>query len=56
MMITKGGKGEGMLHLKSKESSIMVSDFVDERNGYLALTSEELARGQETDDTITQMA
>ena len=31
-----------MLRPKSKGSSIMVSDFVDEKNGYLALTNEEL--------------
>ena len=30
-----------MLRPKSQGSGIMVSDFVDERNGYLALTDEE---------------
>ena len=30
-----------MLRPKSKGSGIMVSDFVDERQGYLALTEEE---------------
>ena len=36
-----GKKGEHMLPAKSKGSGIMVSDFVDERCGYLALTDEE---------------
>ena len=36
-----GVKGEGMLRPKSKGSGIMVSDFIDERNGYLCLTTEE---------------
>ena len=32
-----GMKGEKMLKLKSKGSGIMVSDFIDEHNGFLAL-------------------
>lgn len=36
-----GIKGDHMIRPKSKGSGIMVSDFVDERNGYLALTEEE---------------
>ena len=32
-----GMKGEKMLKPKSKGSGIMVSDFVDEHNGFLAL-------------------
>ena len=38
-----GLKGEHMLRHKSKGSGIMVSDFVDKVNGYLALTDEELS-------------
>lgn len=36
-----GMKGEKMLKPKSKGSGIMVSDFVDEHNGFLALSDEE---------------
>ena len=36
-----GLKGEKMLKPKSKGSGIMVSDFVDEYNGFLALSDEE---------------
>ena len=43
-----GKKGEHMLRPKSKGSGIMVSDFVDEKNGYLALTSEEYAAASVT--------
>lgn len=32
-----------MLRPKRKRSGIMVSDFIDVSNGYLALTNEELA-------------
>lgn len=36
-----GKKGEHMLHPKSEGPGIMVSDFVDEKTGYLALSDEE---------------
>ena len=36
-----GMKGEKMIKPKSKGAGIMVSDFVDEHNGFLALTAEE---------------
>ena len=36
-----GIKGEKMLKPKSKRSGIMVSDFIDEHNGFLALSGEE---------------
>ena len=51
-----GVKGEGMLRPKSKGSGIMVSDLVDERNGYLALTDEEYAEACKKDITIPQQA
>ena len=41
---SKGSGGRHMLRPKSKGSGIMVSDFVDERQGYLALTEEEYER------------
>ena len=51
-----GVKGEGMLRPKSKGSGIMVSDFIDERNGFLALTDEEYEEANKHDITITQRA
>ena len=36
-----GMKGEKMLKPKSKGAGIMVSDFIDQRNGFLALSDEE---------------
>lgn len=37
---------------KSKGSVIMVSDFIDEINGYLCLTQEEYIKAQEVDKAI----
>lgn len=51
-----GVKGEGMLRPKSKGSRIMVSDFIDELNGYLALTDQEFRQAKSKDKTITQFA
>ena len=51
-----GVKEEGMLRPESKGSGIMVSDFIDERNGYLALSDEEYAQANAKDITMTQMA
>ena len=51
-----GVKGEGMLRPKSKGSGIMVSDFIDERNGFLALDQNEFEEAQKSDITITQQA
>ena len=51
-----GTKGELMIRPKSKGSGIMVSDFVDKRNGYLQLTNEEFERAQSADPTIKQRA
>ena len=45
-----------MLRPKSKGSGIMVSDFVDEHYGYLALTDEELARAREMQPSLKQQA
>ena len=41
-----GMKGERMLKPKSKGSGIMVSDFIDEHNGFLALSDEEHDRAK----------
>ena len=51
-----GVKGEGMLRPKSKGSGIMVSDFIEERAGYLALTNEEYRCAKSKDETISQFA
>ena len=51
-----GVKGEHMLRPKSKCAGIMVSDFVDERNGYLALTNEEFDRLSQTNPDIKKQA
>ena len=45
-----------MLRPKSKGSGIMVSDFVDERQGYLALTEEEYERASQNDSAILKQA
>ena len=39
-------KGTSVMRPKSKGSGIMVSDFIDEKNGYLALTQEEYDRAK----------
>ena len=41
-----GMKGEKMVKPKSKVSGIMVSDFIDEHNGFLALSDEEHDRAK----------
>lgn len=51
-----GQKGEHMLRPKSKGSGIMVSDFIDERKGYLALTEEEHRKAVKNDSSIKQQA
>ena len=51
-----GMKGEGMLRPKSKGSGIMVSDFINEINGFLALGDEEYKTANAKDITITQRA
>ena len=51
-----GVKGEHMLRPKSKGAGMMVSDFVDEHNGYLALTNEEYDCALKKDKTIKKQA
>ena len=51
-----GVKGEHMLRLKSKGVGIMVSDFVDERSGYLSLTDEEFDKASQTNPDIVKQA
>ena len=51
-----GVKGEHMLRPKSKGAGYMVSDFVDEHNGYLALTDEEFDRASQTNPGIEKKA
>ena len=47
-----GTKGTHILRPKGKGAGIMVSDFIDEHNGYLALTREEYDRAKASDPTI----
>ena len=47
-----GTKGTQIIKPKSKGAGIMVSDFIDERNGYLALTKDEYDMAKHTDPTI----
>ena len=49
-------KGTNVMRPKSKGSGIMVSDFIDERNGYLQLSDEEYSRAKEKDPTIRKHA
>ena len=51
-----GKKGEHMLRPKSKGSGIMVSDFVDEKIGYLALPDDEFERASATNRALWKEA
>ena len=51
-----GEKGNYRLRPKSKGSGIMVSDFVEERNGYLALTDEGFEAGKRSNPNLQQQA
>ena len=51
-----GMKGEKMLKLKSRGSGIMVSDFIDEHNGFLALSDEEYNREKALNPRIHKYA
>ena len=51
-----GKKGEHILSPKSKGSGIMVSDFVDERCGYLSLTDDEFSLARLTNPNIRKQA
>ena len=48
-------KGTMVMKPKNKVSGIMVSGFIDERNGYLCLT-QEYSQAQETDLSIQMEA
>ena len=50
-----GEKGTTVMRPKSKGSGIMVSDFIDEKNGYLQLTQEEYDKAK-NDSTIARFA
>ena len=41
-----GEKGKTILKLKGQDRGIMVSDFIDEHNGFLALTDTEYEQGK----------
>ena len=51
-----GLKGEQMMKPKSKGAGIMVSDFVDEFNGFLALSNEEYQAAKATKPNILPYA
>ena len=50
-----GTKGTVMIKPKNKSSGIMVSDFIDEKNGYLCLAQEEYVRAREVDSSTVWM-
>ena len=49
-------KGAVVMKQKNKGAGILVSDFIDERNGFLCLTQEEYVRVREADSTIQMEA
>lgn len=51
-----GTEGTRIIKPKSKGSGIMVSDFIDEKNGYLTLTLEEYKRAKVIHPTIRLQA
>ena len=51
-----GEHGQCVLKPKSRGSGIMVSDFIDEHNGYLRLTNEEFAQAVDRVDGLQQEA
>ena len=51
-----GTQGTHIMKPKSKGAGIMVSDFIDEFNGYLSLTEEEYERAKESDPNIRMHA
>ena len=48
--------GTSVMHPKSKGSGIMVSDFIEERAGYLHLSDEEYEHAKQTDPSIRKYA
>ena len=51
-----GEKGTFMIRPKSQGSGIMVSDFVDEKNGYLSLSDEEFVKAKADNPNLKQQA
>jgi len=51
-----GEKGKMVIRPKGQDRGIMVSDFIDEHNGYLALTNDELEEGRKTYADLKQAA
>ena len=51
-----GLKGENIMKQKSKGAGIMVSDYIDEHNGFLALTNDEYERAKTTHPRIKPYA
>ena len=49
-------KGTNVMRPKSKGSDIMLSDFIDEKNGFLALTQEEYDRVKLIDPSMKMYA
>ena len=51
-----GERGQHVLKPKSRGSGIMVSDFIDERNGYLRLTDDEFEIAKATHPSLRRQA
>ena len=51
-----GVKGESVIRPKSRGAGIMVSDFIDEHNGYLRLTEEEYSEAVENHPQLRRQA
>ena len=51
-----GEKGTRMMKPKSKGAGIMVSDFIDEYNGFLALTDEQFEEAKKSNLSIKKYA
>ncbi len=49
-------KGTSVMRPKSNGRGIMISDFIDEKNGYLALTDEEFEEAKKNDPAIRKYA
>ena len=47
-----GEKGTTIMRPKSKGAGIMVSDFIDEKNGFLRLTQEEYDQAKQSNPNI----
>lgn len=51
-----GTKGTKMMKPKSRGAGIMLSDFIDERNGFLSLTDEEYERSKQANPSARKYA